>query len=393
MENVKGILSARFENERMFKRIVHDLEDPAGALRSRGRMRSGKRAVNGGASRSPHTYRLYPLAQYGTRPLELFEGSESAWRSADPHDFIVRAEHHGVPQARHRVILVGVRDDVEAPDHIRLPRCERVSIESVIGSLPRLRSGISREKDSLERWRESLRAILSAKWIRNLEKKSPKIAREIEIAIARIGRESLARGREVLADDPAMPEMLASWYATAFTPVTFNHSARGHIGSDLHRYLFAAAYAKVCSRSPTLSDFPAELLPDHRNAGEALGGGLSNDRFRVQVAGSPSSTITSHISKDGHYYVHYDPSQCRSLTVREAARLQTFPDNYFFCGPRTAQYHQFGNAVPRLLALQIAKVVAEILAHHRSGATSRSSTKGRGSPSKSVSSPKRAHAR
>ena len=156
-----------------------------------------------------------------------------------------------------------------------------------------------------------------------------------------------------------MPTGLANWIRDERVEGFIQHEARAHMRADLHRYLYAACYARRYRGSPKVDEFPGELLPSHLNVHQE--NVPFRDRFRVQLANQPSTTVVSHIAKDGHYYIHYDPAQCRSLTVREVARLQTFPDNYFFEGNRTQQYWQVGNAVPPFLARQVAAVVADLL--------------------------------
>jgi DNA (cytosine-5)-methyltransferase 1 len=151
---------------------------------------------------------------------------------------------------------------------------------------------------------------------------------------------------------------LLRWLERPNLRAVAQHETRGHMPSDLGRYLFAAVFGAVRGYSPKAADFPLALSPDHRN----WHSGVFNDRFRVQLADTAATTVTSHISKDGHYFIHPDPMQCRSLTVREAARLQTFPDDYLFLGNRTQQYVQVGNAVPPFLARHIAQLVLSSVA-------------------------------
>ena len=337
MENVKGLLSATVRNELLFERMHADLCDPAG---SAGRRRG-------------HRYRVLSLEE--REDPGLFDRDNVS-------RFVVRMERHGIPQCRHRVILLGIRDDLGDVVPGILEQTEPVPARRVLHGLPRLRSGLSRTTDSPSAWFDTLQDASTRRWLDGTRQKDggPEVRKLILRTLDKLTLPRQDRGGEVVFGAISV-DYEENWFLDERLGGACNHETRTHMAKDLHRYLFAACFARVNHRSPTLADFPPDLLPNHKNVEDALNGGLFNDRFRVQLAGRPATTITSHLHKDGHYYIHYDPSQCRSLTVREAARLQTFPDNYFFTGPRTQQYIQVGNAVPPLLARQTANIVLDVL--------------------------------
>ncbi len=290
MENVKGLNTAKVAGKPILPAILRD-------LRAAGET----------------GYELHSL-----------EVEEDTLPGVGADDFLIRAEKHGVPQTRHRVIIVGVRRDLKVvprPLDIR----EEVGVAEAIGDLPPLKGLDSSEE----------RAEYTDK-----QKGAP------------------------MADADGLRKYLPPGLASFIGPrcgqlegVLLNHQARSHMKEDLARYAWWAAEAKKTGKSPTLHDnIPPGLLPKHQNVHEDRPLVFA-DRFKVQLADKPCGTVTSHISKDGHYYIHYDPRQARSFSVREAARIQTFPDDYFFMGNRTQQYHQVGNAVPPYLAYQIAQRV------------------------------------
>jgi DNA (cytosine-5)-methyltransferase 1 len=322
MENVKGILSSTVGGRHTFSHILADMKDAGYTLHS-------------------------------------FVRTDVDGRDPDPAAFVVRAEDYGIPQARHRVIILGIREGLERGTAALRPQIVAPTTRDAIGDLPPIRSALSKQPDSVTAWLDVIRSFRPGR-------NKPTLAGTIEHSLRQLRELTLGdefvpwSTRNSSADSRWLQEN-RHWILDDRIGGVTHHSARAHMASDLHRYFFASCFARTFGLSPRLRDFPRRLLPDHANAEVALGTSTFSDRFRVQLESQPSTTIVSHIRKDGHYYIHYDPTQCRSLTVREAARLQTFPDNYFFEGSRTEQYLQVGNAVPPLLALQLAEVVADIL--------------------------------
>ena len=333
MENVKGLLSARVKGKLVITKIIKDLSNPG-------------RAVRG--NHAPLKYRLYSLSRSGAIGKDM-----------DPKNFVVKAEEHGIPQARHRVFILGVRSDVDVEPSVLEKGRICPTVKNVLFSMPKIRSGVSKQQDSVKLWKHVLTSAKKLDWNPSNRKDKKLLKTEIELAIEQIQASNLERSSKRYVRPRS--KWVRKWYYDKRLKSITSHESRSHMESDLHRYLYASSYSLAFDVSPKLADFPYTLLPAHKNAGADREKEMFSDRFRVQIQSRASTTITSHISKDGHYFIHYDPTQCRSLTVREAARLQTFPDNYYFEGPRTSQYHQVGNAVPPYLAYQIAEIVKDIL--------------------------------
>ena len=329
MENVKGLTSARIGKELIFEKILKDLTFLSNKVNSK------KKAI----------YQLYPLS--------TCESNES-----DTKKFIVKSEEYGIPQARHRIFILGIHSDFDVQPEMLIPN-PAPSVGEVIGNLPKIRSGVSRSLDSEINWKQAVVSAKESEWLQFLIESDRQISNRIINVVDNIDHSNLERKSIIYRSSSTM--VLKNWFVDERLKSLPQHEARAHMKSDLHRYLFASCYAEIMSISPKLPDYPPSLLPSHRNIRDGVKACAFPDRFRVQVISNTSSTVTSHIAKDGHYFIHYDPHQCRSLTVREAARLQTFPDNFFFEGPRTEQYHQVGNAVPPYLAVQIAKIVKRVL--------------------------------
>lgn len=155
-----------------------------------------------------------------------------------------------------------------------------------------------------------------------------------------------------------MPYLSESSIRNNVFDFTTQHIARPHNANDREIYCLAIKQWRDKKRQLDYSKLPSHLQT-HNNKKSFL------DRYSVVEPDGCSHTVVAHISKDGHYYIYPSPNPtietARSITVREAARLQSFPDDYFFEGSRGAAFKQIGNAVPVVLAYKIAKEIKKQL--------------------------------
>ncbi|MBI2909416.1 MAG: DNA cytosine methyltransferase [Chloroflexi bacterium] len=237
--------------------------------------------------------------------------------SEDPAGYIINSADFGVPQSRKRLILIGYKKSLERKSRTiknifaRLQRdasknrvAGALTVADAIGDLPPLRPG-----QGSDGWLGPYFGRANGAYYKIMRRHSPGIV---------------------------------------------NHRARTHMASDLERYRFFIEHRLNGKNTTYLTDLIKErpdLAPAHNSLDTFL------DRFKVQWWDKPALTITAHINRDGHYYIHPDIQQCRSFTVREAARCQSFTDNYKFEGPRTQQFKQVGNAVPPLLSRAVARAI------------------------------------
>ena len=231
MENVKGMLSARYEDERVFDDVMDSLQNAGGRNR----------------------YRLFTLARA--------TGSRSWKDGLDPKDFLVRAEEHGVPQRRHRVFVICIRDDVAKVLPERMypklnPREERVTVSDVVGEMPQLRSRLSRGDDARS-WQSAVADAykLVGRYLPKMsESKERKFRRALKLAL------KSAQGKPLPCRDLSVagaagvgdscPQSLRECLCDGNLKRLPNNETRGHIRGDIARYLYAAAFAQVFAKSP-----------------------------------------------------------------------------------------------------------------------------------------------
>ena len=204
--------------------------------------------------REKHNYKIFSFVPKTGKINDINE-------SLDPHDFIIRTENYGIPQARHRVILLGIRDDIasDLENFKRLkPSKDKPTVQHVLSDLPKLRSRLSKGVDSKENWREAVNNM-SRYTLAQLSEDPlvpKKVYEKLNNSMDKIWRSPTSVGKDKglkksLELNKDLSKKLVTWYEDKrLGKFIVNHDTRGHIETDLHRYLYYSTYAKVMKTSP-----------------------------------------------------------------------------------------------------------------------------------------------
>lgn len=235
----------------------------------------------------------------------------------NPHDMVLNSCDYGVPQVRKRVILIGIRKDLnikpkeiysgiikthynpDSSDEEKKGKKKYVTVKDAIYDLPSIKPGEGEKKieHNVDKWNNYLTQIRSK-------------------------------------NDKSL----------------LDHVSRTHNEKDRKRYSEMAknqwTFKELLEKKPALNHIKQRVF---------------DNSYVVQFWDKPARTIIAHLYKDGNQFIHPDANQERTITPREAARLQSFPDDFVFEGSRTQQYKQIGNAVPPLMSLAIAKSIKKVL--------------------------------
>jgi len=230
---------------------------------------------------------------------------------------VLNSANYGVPQVRKRVIIIGVRKDLD------------FSADAVHNALKYTHY----DPDMNETDRLGLLPFVT-----------------VRDAIGDLPPIQQGEGAKVISYTPDLNKPYLQKICNINQTALLDHVARHHNPMDVQRY---RAMSENCWTFQEL----LENRPDLRHEKARVFG----NSYTVQFWDFPSKTIIAHLYKDGNQFIHPDPNQARTFTVREAARIQSFPDDFIFEGSRTEQYKQIGNAVPPLFAEAIAKGVKRFL--------------------------------
>jgi DNA (cytosine-5)-methyltransferase 1 len=263
--------------------------------------------VTGLLSSKPDGEKIFPLIvkEFKKKGYDVYD---------NPKIIVLNSVHYGVPQIRKRVILIGIRNDIN------------VKSKDVYDLIEKMYYAPNEEKNNLKKYRT------------------------IHNAISDLPPYFPGEGEEEIDFVSDSKNEYVKLMRVKNSTKLYNHTTRKHNDLDRERY-------KILSENRWQLKDLNKVRPDlvHYNPKHFV------NRYTVQEFDKPGRTVVAHLYKDGNLFIHPDSKQERTFSVREAARVQSFPDDFKFLGARTHQYKQVGNAVPPLMSYQIAKAIKKVL--------------------------------